>query len=246
MRFCTFVPASLGACLITAGAVATPVFVGHINFADSYGSTGGGEFRAWGQADFTLTPAATGTPFQGGIPAASGLFETFCVERFENLPFDITDYKADLNTETASQASAYAGGNHGGFNDPLDARTAYLYTHFINMNLSTPYDYVNEANRIDDANALQTAIWFIEQEDNTPLLGKALDFYNEANNAVNSGAWVGLGDVRILNIYTNTARVDYQDVLVMTSVPLPGGAGMAGAALAGLGGMVTLRRRRKN
>src|SRR5205085_5836719 len=57
--------------LLSGGALATPVFVGHINFADSYGSTGGGEFHAWGQADFTLNPARTGTPFQGGVPAAA-------------------------------------------------------------------------------------------------------------------------------------------------------------------------------
>jgi hypothetical protein len=228
--------------LAGASALATPVFVGHINFADSYGSTGGGEFRAWGQADFTLNPSRSGTPFQGGGSAAPGNWETFCVELFEHLPFDITDYKADLNTETVSQASAYAGGNHGGFNDPLDARTAYLYHNFVHMSLSTPYDYVNEANRIDDANALQTAIWFIEQEDTTPLNGQALALFNEANNAVNSGQWTGLGDVRILNIYTNTARVDYQDVLVeLSNVPLPTGAGMAGVAL---GGLAIVRRRR--
>jgi hypothetical protein len=228
----------------TGAAVATPVFVGHINFADSYGSTGGGEFRAWGQADATgplVNPGRTGTAFQFGVAAAPGMFETFCVERFENLPYEITDYKADINTETTAQASAYAGGNHGGYNDALDARTAYLYTHFINHNLTTPYDYLNEANRIDDANALQTAIWFIEQEDATPLNGKALALFNEANNAVISNAWSGLGDVRILNIYTNTARADYQDVLIMTSIPLPTGALMAGAGLLGVG---VIRRRK--
>jgi hypothetical protein len=227
--------------ILSMPALATPVFVGHIWLNDSYGSTGGGEFRAQGQPDFTITPARTGTAFQFGLPAAPGLFETFCVEKYEQADFTIQDLKADINTETTSQNAAYAGGNHGGFNDPLDARTAYLYAHFINMNLATPYDYANEANRINDANAMQTAIWFIEQEDATALTGKALQFYNEANTAVNSGQWVGLGNVRILNIYTNTARVDYQDILVMTTgIPLPTGAAMAGLGLAGL----TLRRRR--
>jgi hypothetical protein len=226
---------------LAAPALATPVFVGHINLNDSYGSTGGGEFRAWGQADFTLNPARTGTPFQFGLPGAPGLFETFCVEKYEQADFTITNLRADLNTETTASAAAYANGAHGGFNDPLDARTAYLYAHFITMTLTTPYDYANETNRINDANALQTAIWFIEQEDDTALTGKALQFYNEANNAVNGGQWTGLGNVRILNIYTDNPRVDYQDVLVMTSsVPLPTGAAMASLGLVGLG----LQRRR--
>lgn len=230
---------------LSSAALASPVFVGHINFADSYGSTGGGEFHAWGQSDFTINPVSTGTPFQGGVPAAPGHFETFCVEMFEHLDFSITDYKADLNTETVAQDSHYANGAHGGFNDPLDARTAYLYDHFLHMNLATGYDYVNEANRIDDANALQAAIWYIEQEIdiNDPLMTPlALQYLAEANNAVNSGQWVGLGNVRILNIYTNTARVDYQDVVVeITGVPLPTGASLA---MAGIGGLALVRRRR--
>jgi hypothetical protein len=229
--------------IIASGAMATPTFVGHIQFFDSYGSTGGGEFRCEPQADFAFVPLATGTPFQFGNPAGAPKFESFCVEKYEGIDFGVT-YDADLNTVTTSSDSHYAGGALGGFNDPLDARTAYLYTHFIQMNLLTPYDYVNEGPRIDDANALQTAIWFIEQEDPTPLFGKALDFYNEANNAVTSGAWTGLGNVRILNIYTNSARVDHQDELVM--VPgafLPSPASLSGLALAGAA--MAMRRRRE-
>jgi hypothetical protein len=124
--------------------------------------------------------------------------------------------------------------------------TAYLYDHFINRTLTTPYDYVNEANRINDADAMQTAIWFIEQETSDPLTGKALAFFQEAQNAVNSGAWKGLGNVRILNIYTNSARVDYQDILIETAsspVPLPSGVSLAGVGFAGL---LAKRRRRGN
>jgi hypothetical protein len=227
---------------LATSAHATPVFVGFINVADSYGSTGGGEFRAWGGAGWSINANSTGTPFQFGVPAATGVFETFCLEKFENLPFDITNYKADLNTETVSQASAYASGNLGGFNDALDARTAYLYHHFLAQTLMTPYDYVNEGPRIDDSNALQAAIWFIEQEDATALSGKALALYNEADAAVTSGSWVGIGNVRILNIYTNTARADYQDLLVeLVTIPLPNAAMMAGVGLAGFG----MIRRRK-
>jgi hypothetical protein len=246
----------LASALLSAGALATPVFVGHIAFTDSYGSIGGGEFQAYANPlfnDFTLNPVRTGTAFQNAPTAPQpGHFETFCVEKFEPLYFfgdasnpSSNEYKADLNTETVAQAAAYAGGAHGGFNDPLDPMTAYLYDHFLHMTLTTPYDYGTGAQRINDADALQTAIWFIEQEDSTPLTGKALALWTEANNAVTSGAWTGLGNVRILNIYTNSTRVDYQDVLVetITSVPLPGGGPMAAAGLAGLVGLVGIRRR---
>lgn len=223
------------AAALAAVASATPIFVGHIQFAESYGSLGGGEFRAIPQSDFTITPLNTGTAFQFGIASAAPQFETFCMERFENIDTSGATYRADLNTETVAQAPEYAGGAHGGFNDPLDARTAYLYDHFIHHQLLTAYNYSDEASRIEDANSLQQAIWFIEEEDSTPLLGKALDFYNEANSAVNSGQWTGIGDVRILNIYTDGDRVDYQDELVL--VPGP-------ASLIALAAGLALRRRR--
>jgi hypothetical protein len=110
------------------------------------------------------------------------------------------------------------------------------------MNLVAGYDYTNATNRASDANALQKAIWFIEQEDATALTGKALTLYNEAAAAVAAGSWSGIGDVRILNIETNSG-VEAQDQLVMTmvSVPLPTGAAMACLGLLGLAGV---RRRR--
>jgi hypothetical protein len=220
-------------------ALGTPVFMGHIEFHESYGSIGGGEFRALPEPDFTsFVPASTGTPFQFGVPAGAPQFETFCVEKFEDMDTSPgVIYDADLNTETTSQDAHYAGGALGGFNDPLDARTAYLYDHFIRHTLLTPYDYINEGPRINDANALQAAIWFIEADDVTPLTGKALALLTEANAAVASGGWSGIGDVRILNIYTNSSRVDYQDELVL--IPSP-----AGVACLGLAGLVGLRRRR--
>jgi hypothetical protein len=149
-----------------------------------------------------------------------------------------TALRADLETTTHSTNAAYAGGANGGFDDPLDARTAYLYHHFINRTLLTPYDYLVDANRQLDADAMQKAIWFIEQDDATPLIGKALDFYNEANTAVNTGAWTGLGDVRVLQLYTlNGVRTDYQDQLVI--IPAPAAVALLGTAIA-----VPRRRRR--
>src|SRR5262245_27907203 len=123
--------------MLSAGAaLGVGVPVGHIQMQDSYGTTGGGEFRAVGQSDLAITPGRTGTAFQGAIPAALGMFETFCVEKYEHISLGTT-YAVALNTTTDSSSANYAGGAHGGFNDPVDPRTAYLYTRFINQNLVT-------------------------------------------------------------------------------------------------------------
>src|SRR5689334_1883268 len=66
-------------------ALGAGIPVGHIQLQDSYGSTAGGEFRAIAQGDFTFTPGATGTAFQGPVAAVPGLFETFCVEKYEHI-----------------------------------------------------------------------------------------------------------------------------------------------------------------
>jgi hypothetical protein len=231
----------IGGCVFIVGlgvsassSLGAGVYVGHVTLQNSYGTTPGGEFRATKQADWTGgTPERTGTGFEGGAAAAAGLWETFCLEKSENISYG-TSYKAYINTETQSSSSAYAGGAHGGYNDPLDARTAYLYTHFITMSLSSGYDYVNAGTRASNANALQMAIWFIEGEDSTALSGKALQYYNEANNAVIGGAWAGLGDVRVMNLTTD-AGANAQDQLIMLPptvvIPLPGGAAMAGVTL---------------
>jgi hypothetical protein len=241
----------IGGCVVVAGlgmsattTLAAGVYVGHVTLQNSYGTTPGGEFRATAQGDWTGgTPERTSTGFEGGIAAAAGLWETFCLEKSENISY-ATSYKAYINTETQSSSSAYAGGAHGGFNDPLDARTAYLYTRFITMSLTSGYDYVNAATRASNANALQMAIWFIEEEDSAALSGKALQYYTEANNAVISGAWTGLGDVRVMNLTTD-GGANAQDQLIMLPptvvIPLPGGAAMAGLTLLVAG--VRMRRR---
>src|SRR3954468_13642900 len=109
MRLCAL-SFSCAAALAAGVASATPIFVGHIQFAESYGSLGGGEFRAIPHQDFTITPLNTGTMFQFGQASSAPQFETFCMERFENVDTSGATYRADLNTETVAQASEYAGG----------------------------------------------------------------------------------------------------------------------------------------
>ena len=232
-----FTVVSLAMC--TAGpALGAGVFVGHVALFDSYGTTGGGEFRA-STTDLSFTPVNSGTSFQGGIASTAGLFETFCVEYNEEINFN-TPYRAYLNDRTLASDSAYNGGAHGGNADQLDSMTAYLYTAFMNHTLASGYDYSNAFTRSADADALQTAIWHIEQEDDgSGLSGLALAYWTEAYNAVNvAHTWSGIGNVRILNL-VDDAGGNHQDQLVM--IPLPGVAGMGAMGLAAVG----VRRRRR-
>jgi hypothetical protein len=108
----------------------------------------------------------------------------------------------------------------------------------MNHTLTTGYDYTNSGIRTADADALQTAIWHIEQEDDgSALTGLALAYWTEANNAVTSGNWVGIGNVRILNMFDENGG-SHQDQLVM--IPLPGAVGLGSMGLVAVG----VRRRR--
>ena len=150
---------------------------------------------------------------------------TFCVELQEHLAFG-----AKLEVVGISD-TAYHGGV-GPEGDPLDAETAYLYTKYRAMGGSTDVD-VN--------NAYQLAIWYIEEAPG----GVNNSLAQEAKAAVLSGAWVGLGNVRVLNLVWGQNFGDRfetgeraQDVLTMIAIP-DGGATLTllGFALLGVGAL---------
>lgn len=205
-------------------AMAAPAWAGMtVTFHDSYGSPGG-EFLL-DSSGFDFVPQSLGE--------APGKFETFCLERDEYVKFGKTFY-ADLAT------SAKNGPNLGKEVDPLDSRTAYLYSQFISGGL-TGYNYTPGSDRVASANALQRAIWYIENEISWSKLNTlARSFYYQADDAVSGGEWSGLGNVRVLNLYGNVDKTDYaQDQLV--AVPVPG-AMLLGSI--GLGGIGLIQRRR--
>jgi hypothetical protein len=200
-----------------------------ITWLDGYYTSPGGEF--------TLTPS--GIPsVPNGVP-----FQTFCVETNEYINIGGTYY---VNVNTAAvlgDGGKKAGGNPltGGLGDPLDARTAYLYTQFRAGTLAG-YNYTAGAGRAASAGALQNAIWVIEQETGKVLETDQARAFKAAADAATApgGEWYakygadGIGDVRVLNLYSDSTRTGLcQDQLVLVPAPAAIGLGMLGLALVG-------------
>ena len=190
-----------------------PVSVGqHIYFGNGPGDTRGGEFEVY---DWV---------------SDEKLFDTFCLEIVEYIGIGKT-YEfvvADIST------GAINGGKYGGNPDPLDPMTAYLYHHFFHGTLDG-YDY--NGDRVASADALQNAIWHIENEFSSgPFIPNYNDFTILANDEVNiKKNWTGLRDVRVINL-TDTEGYAKQDQI--TVVPEPAtmllfGFGLIGLAVVG-------------
>jgi len=80
--------------------------------------------------------------------------------------------------------------------------------------------------RKNSAAALQDTIWYIEQEITYLPGGMATNFYNLAN----AGGWTHIGDIRVLNLYTDAGLTNRaQDVLASVAiVPAPGRSSWSG------------------
>jgi len=169
--------------------------------------------------NFGFTPQGTG---QYG--AGAGNFITFSVE-LNDQPFE---GPFDYNATMAS--SAFGNGAGGGTTDPLDLRTAFLYSTFATGQLSSELNtFVYGAK--SSGKALQKAIWFIEEEINS-VNGLSADLVALADQAITNG-WIGSGNVSVLRLDDGLGN-PLADQLIMgpTSVPLPM------SALLGLGGLI--------
>ena len=191
---------------------AAPVAVGdYITFVNGPGTTGGGEFTVQGE----------------GIDS----FITFCLQRTEYIDFS-HEFHVDDISEYAYLDPVSKGGDVSTGRDYLSAQTAFLYTQFSLGSLSQ-YDYSKTGEgRWQSANYLQNAIWMFEQELAMNLSNRYVIL---ANQAVTSGAWTGLGDVRVMNLSLNGRGSQDQLVLEperdITAVPEPASLFLFGSAL---------------
>jgi hypothetical protein len=158
----------------------------------------------------------------------NSVLNTFCLERDEFLSFN-TKYVAQLST------SADRGGLNTDSGDPLDTRTAYLFSHFFHNTLSGLLSGWTTAD-------LQEVFWYLEEElpanhDLSTTGAKAL--YKLAQD--NKSSTGSLYDVRVMNLYGLGG--EHKQSLLTAGVPEPATLVMWGVF--GACGLMYVRRRRK-
>jgi hypothetical protein len=237
-KFAVTLAAAAFASFASTSALADPTVV---TLGNGFGSLAG-EFNAH-------VTGGTFTSYQSSsvLNGTGASFVTFCLEKNEYF----SGYTQPLYVKAVNTGAVNGGvdGPSQGNFDPISVQTAYLYTQFSKGTLSS-YDYGGtSAVRAADADALQNAFWYLEGELGTQssalfntLSAQTKTWITEANTS----GWTGIGNVRVLNLYTSPSfgTSISQDQLFMLPVPEPETYAMMLAGL-GLIGFVANRRRRK-
>jgi PEP-CTERM motif len=194
-----------------------------IKFADGFGASPGGAFIL--------------TAYDSTGMIAKGSFQSFCLETNENISFG-PFYKV-----SSISAEARIGGSGGSIgtppHDPLDTRTAWLYTQYVES--PSVLDSVtgwSAASAVARGTAMQQAIWRIEEETQYITSNALADALIAAAGAA---GWQDLGRVRVLNLLNESGGYA-QDQLYIAPVPEPEIYAMLGIGL-GLLGWVGRRKK---
>jgi len=166
------------------------------------------------------------------VTTGNGNFQTFCIEYNEYLNIG-GNYKYEITT------AARFNNQNVGFSDPISLATAWLYKNFKTASGTGITPYVNDAAH---NNAIQNAIWFLENE------GGADNAYVAAAKTGAGASWAsdanGQYGVYVMNLYYNTMPENPTDAQKFDNrrqdllVHVPDGGmtlAMLGMGLAGLG-----------
>ena len=195
-----------------------------IVFSDGNGASPGGAFI---QTDYN----SAGTIVKGS-------FQSFCLETNETMSYGPFFTVGGITTDAKNGGS---GGSIGSpLHDPLDVKTAWLYTQYI----ETPsvLDSVagwTAATAVQKGTAMQQAVWRIEQE--TLFIDPSNTLATALITAAGNSGWTDTGRVYVLNM-VNSSGGNAQDQLYISPVPEPEIYAMLAA---GLGFMSFVARRRK-
>ena len=194
--------------LVAAPAMAD-IYIGAVGVQRVVGYYGGngGEFTLSSPSLFASSYVADVTK---NIPGSWGpsAIQTFCVETSETIDVPSTVYG---RISTTFSDGMTVGSHSANSNVNLSDKTAFLYTQFAAGTLAG-FDYGAGSGRVADAVALQKAIWYYQsQVPAGEVVGNEFVALAEA-----ATGWTGIGQVRILNVYSDPNYTQAaQDQLVM-------------------------------